>query len=331
MSEIPAQPDIPSLIAALKDEDSFARWSAARALGQLGEIAAEAVPALAETLHATDGFVRHTAAEALGQIGAPSVTALIKALKDEHAYVRLEAARALGLMGASAAEAIPTLIDVLGHADNTMRWEIVEALKRVGATAVPALVETMRDERIFIRQAAAEILASIAVPDPRVISVLEAALEDTDGVVRVNAALGLQRLLAHPAALPACIAALKGNDRDARLRAKYAYWNFGEIAVPVLLELLQDSDNEVRWAAVSVLGRIGAPAAGAVSALAAALKDESQVVREAAVMALAIIGVPPPANAVPALKEILRGADWLLSRRVFEVLERIDTPESHRD
>ena len=60
----------------------------------------------------------------------------------------------------------------------------------------------------------------------------------------------------------------------------------GKPAIPLLLELLQDRDERVRFLAASVLGGIGPDAGSAVPALTDLLKDESRAVRRVAGKAL---------------------------------------------
>jgi hypothetical protein len=60
----------------------------------------------------------------------------------------------------------------------------------------------------------------------------------------------------------------------------------GRPAIPVLLELLQDQDERVRFLAASVLGGVGPEASSAVPALTGLLEDESRAVRRIAAKAL---------------------------------------------
>jgi HEAT repeat protein len=60
----------------------------------------------------------------------------------------------------------------------------------------------------------------------------------------------------------------------------------GKPAIPVLLELLQDRDERVRFLAASVLGGIGPDAESAVPGLTDLLMDESRAVRRVAAKAL---------------------------------------------
>ena len=101
-----ADPQIPKLLQALRDEKAEVRGEAAQALRKMGP---EAVPALIEALRDPDVKVRQAAAQALVRAdqGAQSaMPALIEALRDPEGEVRAPAAFALGRMGP---EAMPAL------------------------------------------------------------------------------------------------------------------------------------------------------------------------------------------------------------------------------
>jgi HEAT repeat protein len=79
-------------------------------------------------------------------------------------------------------------------------------------------------------------------------------------------------------------------------------------AISALIEILKDTNYEVRQHAAHALGRIGSEAKAAVPALIEALKDEDQNVRNNAAWALGNIGVEAK-DAVPTIIEILRKAE----------------------
>jgi HEAT repeat protein len=82
----------------LRDANVVARCTAARALGQMGPQALEALPALLHALQDREPLVRDAVAEAIGCIGpdAPdAVLALMQALTDTNSFVQAAAAKAL--------------------------------------------------------------------------------------------------------------------------------------------------------------------------------------------------------------------------------------------
>jgi HEAT repeat protein len=92
-------------------------------LGELREGAEPLVPTLIELLHDADPRVRSDAADILGSIGPgsrPAVPALVERLReDSDPRVRAQAALALGALGPDAQEAVPALTEALNDTATT--------------------------------------------------------------------------------------------------------------------------------------------------------------------------------------------------------------------
>ena len=97
------------LTAALKDQSSYVRKSAANALCEMGPAAAEALPQLLKVLEDQDWQVRRDAAEALAKIGAAAAETL--------PGLSWSCQRALREMGAVAAEPVAQLINEVEDQD----------------------------------------------------------------------------------------------------------------------------------------------------------------------------------------------------------------------
>lgn len=108
-----ARPALPSLCAALKDNDPRTASGIAQALGNMGADAADAIPALAEAMRGTNIVLCRLAAKALSQIGPPAVATLIAHLQHSDPFIRGESALAIGWMGAVARSAVPFLTQVV--------------------------------------------------------------------------------------------------------------------------------------------------------------------------------------------------------------------------
>lgn len=136
-----------------------------------------------------DKEVRYTAAEALGKIGDKrAVPALIEALKDKDENVRWKSAYALGDLGDK--KAVPPLIETLKNKGE--EWLVRDAAAGVlgcelgDKRAIPALIEALKDESKEVRSSALmplDILLedmTITIKDKRVVPTLIEILKDKD-------------------------------------------------------------------------------------------------------------------------------------------------------
>jgi len=109
-------------------------------------------------------------------------------------------------------------------------------------------------------------------------------------------------------AVPGLIEMLTEWDPRVRTRAASALWLLGAKAcpaVPGLVGLLDDPDVEVRRTVTMALSNVGSCASLAVPRLIAALKDEDPAVKQYAAKALGAVG-PPAEAAMPALAAMAR-------------------------
>jgi HEAT repeat protein len=169
---------VPALAALLLgDSDAAVRAEAALALSKMNPASRTAVPALGQALQDANPGVRMYAALALFRLGGAArsaVPALIQALGDEDNQksvgtffftIRELVALSLGRASAGTAEAVPALVEVLrGNGTVALRHAVVRALGDIGAEARPArphLRKMLADQRLPLREAAAEALSKI--------------------------------------------------------------------------------------------------------------------------------------------------------------------------
>jgi HEAT repeat protein len=156
----------------------------------------------------------------------------------------------------------------------------------------------------FMRSLAATALGRLGPAAREAIPALRQALGEKDGASRFHISIALAQidLTADPRPIAIAIQALRDHDRDVRQQAAAFLGARGPdaaVAVPVLIQALQDQDSLLRVHAALALTYISpADASVAAPVVQAAVNDPDPVVHIQAVMTLARID--PPA-ALPAL------------------------------
>lgn len=335
----------PALSAALLDSDPSVARAAAEALKRItggaadvakrrpsvgGQTGSSVPPALLAALEHGDGHAREEAATALGSLSSPklAVPPLVHALQDAEPAVRAAAAASLVQIGAALAAA--------REPDATANRPVITGL-------VAALAAALNDAAVVVRRRAARGLGQLGPAALGAIPRLIEALQDEDASVAHTAAFALESMVgakkaagpatdAAPAApsmspaLSTLISGLKHGDASVRWRAAVALGGLGAgavVAVPDLVDLLDDETEIIRWEAAKALGRMGASAKDAVPALAATLHgQEDAIVRRSAAEALGRIGAAAD-DGVPALIAALRDSDVAVAEASEQALLRI--------
>jgi HEAT repeat protein len=217
---------VPTLIAAIGDNNLAVRIMAISSLGELRETAIEAVPALSEALQDDRYEVRQAAVAARVGI-VPSfdgvVPSLAKVLKrDPEWQVREKAAAVLGQLGPATTAAVPPLVEALRwDQEARVRRESAIALARfhpADATMLASLTQSLQhDQTWFVRAAAAEALGEIGPFAASAITALIEARRDPTEMVRTAVTESLGRIGSDPIrTIPALIELL--NDEHPRTR-----------------------------------------------------------------------------------------------------------------
>ena len=195
------EPAVPALLAQVHADDKQLREYVIAALGTLKVV--DAIPAISQVLTQKTLERRYVAAWSLGAIGDSSVISpLIGALADENSEVRRYATRALIKLNKIA---VLPLIDYL---DNAEGEGAAAAIRAVGDIADKRALEVLLIQAKGEHRAEA-FLALGKLRDARAESALLAGLEDSDSLVRMNAAMALG-----PLGGPAAAAALQATLED---------------------------------------------------------------------------------------------------------------------
>lgn len=200
-----------ALVASLGNETIGIdrRVAYARALGGLGQPAANAVPTLLKILERpgidasprgsarlyTELDLRIAAIIALGQI-QPADPQVVSALRSQLASrlpkVRVPALIALGRAGAQTPGVVDDLVARLTDEDSPVRTHAaltIGLMKSDGSAAVPALAAALTDENPFVRTAAVLALQKIGRDAGAALPALRAALADPENG-RINSEFG---------------------------------------------------------------------------------------------------------------------------------------------
>jgi HEAT repeat protein len=161
-------PAVGSVVAVVKDPDSFIRWAAARTLAKMAPAAPEkAVPGLAELTADPNGDVRGAALSGLRRYGPAAkdgVPALSRALQQNDPGTKLLALQALAAIGPGAESAVPALTAALSAPQAELRSAAARALGKIGpaaASAEGALIKMLQDPDADVRQAAADAVLMV--------------------------------------------------------------------------------------------------------------------------------------------------------------------------
>jgi HEAT repeat protein len=133
---------VPALLEAVVDGPEKTNQSAVSALIKIGPAA---LPTLSAALWDDDRDKRHTALFVLGRMGEkarPVTAAVLAALADSDAQNRCDAVRTLGLLGNSSA--VPALLPLLDDKDSELRDAAAGALMDLRTEAkllVPAMIK----------------------------------------------------------------------------------------------------------------------------------------------------------------------------------------------
>lgn len=246
----------PLLDCLLNTTDSELRRQVVLALGATKD--PRSIPAISQLLPEADDPLREAIAEALGLCDDPAACApLLSLVRDGNTELQLKAL--VGLKKSATAEALDELLLLANSPNGKVRRHAVEALAELAPPeATDLLSDLLLSDPVYdVRVAAAKALGQIG--NPATAPTLERALRD-EAPVRCAAVMALTRL---------------GNDE----------------VVPALIACLRDPAPEVRYHAVTGLGRLKAQMAA--SPVQAMLEDSDDMVRRGAEKALAELGVEP--------------------------------------
>lgn len=242
-----------------------------------------AIPALEEALTTADHDLKKTIAESLGQISTISASEkLVELLNERDPVIVTKALK--GMRKSPPLSAIPALTRLAKHPNSDIRRYSIEAFAGLDDAAAYDLLE-------------------------------QHLLNDESTRVRAAAARGLGRI-GNKQAIPALERSLRGEStvRCAAIQSLTAL-NDGSV-IPALLASLKDSSPEVRYHAVSGLGKLRANQA--INRIVGMLEDPDDTVRLGAAKALQDLG--SKRTGLPWTRKIVSVASRMIPDGVAGVL-----------
>ncbi|HVC82696.1 MAG TPA: HEAT repeat domain-containing protein, partial [Chloroflexota bacterium] len=254
---------VPALIDVLRDPSDSLRAGAIYPLALLRD--RRAVPALIRYAEETLAWesTGSLAIDALGWIGDDrAVDVCLRALSHKSGWVRGYAAEALGRLGSK--RAVPALIQALRAEQGPhTRGNAASALGALGdPIAVEVLIEVLNGNTWAGRREAACSLGLLG--GPRAVEALVSALESSSNEDSTSAAWSLARSGAMEARGP-LLRAIESAIREEKRTVYSLMMDLAkldrEMAIPYLLQVLNDPSGRGHASAIEALGRLGDPRA----------------------------------------------------------------------
>ena len=256
--------------------------------------------------------------DALAKIGDPAVEPLFHAVKDRSVKtwaVRVGAINALAKIGTQSASKV--LIELLKDK------ELSDLIRGMAASAaaetkfpdvVTPFIEALSDDSKYVRLKCAKALGKLGLEQSTDALIL--VLADEDEEVRAAAATALGAIKSENA-IDDLVNALGDSHWQVQLSVRNALSEVGRLAVNQLIAALKHENNNVRWQAALVLGRIKSE--NAVEPLIEALADPDWMVREQASVALVQINSSKTGSSLTKAlnykaEYARKEADWVLEK-----------------
>ena len=321
------QREIEELNKELRDRNAFHRRQAALRVLEIGPAAKVTIPALIELYSYTDYHEYYkdfpTWDKCLVAMGENAVPTLMETLDSGEKGLTHHMARVLGKMGEAGEPSIPALIDACQEEDPSTRAEAAAALGNLQAQeAVEVLVELTRDREYFVREQAVRSLRKLKAKDQQVIDALVCCLGDKWKEVRRLTYLCLEAYGAD--AVKGLIVGLRYDDPEVRRQCVYLLGQAkDERALDALLDKLRDPDEFMQYWVIKALANYEERVTMAIPILLEILENCSNLTLEPTVNCLVALGVPG-SELLPGLYKCAQSDDARLRDKSLKYIARID-------
>ncbi|MBN2381578.1 HEAT repeat domain-containing protein [bacterium] len=307
LGEIGGRQTVPVLISFLEDEDENVRTAAVEYLGKSHDY--RAIGPLLNLLKGDNFWLTYAIIIALGEIRNPrTIPALINMLDDE--ALTISVLMALGSIPTTGA--VIALFPFISHTKENIGRVALKSLVSIGENAHKAFFLDA-EQRCLVP----ELFKNNKTDE--LVEILTGYLDVNDFVLKRVAIVALGWMHAYEARdkLLVCL-------RDNRLvsETSEAFKAMGDHVIPFLIDNIEDEDERIRVAIVTIIGSFRALAAE--KSLIRRLSDEIGHVRAAAALALKELGSE---KAIPALIKLLSDDFPDVREAAISALIRINSPK----
>jgi HEAT repeat protein len=247
--------------------------------------------------------------------GPRGIQTLLKALQspDYNHSTRMCVASLLSQLKQDAKNAIPEIVSLLKiEKDDSVRGillgyfegQMQEVGERERSEMFPELIRALENSNGSVRNNALILLQHYTSQTEEVISLIVKALQDSSPGVRLMAVKALEKIDPQNSAgieqvvlVAQCLTGPAGDTPGAANNAAFMLGRLHRepnIAIPALIQGLQNTDSSVRQNSAAALGKFGEQAKPALDALTKALADSDSRVRSQATSAIARINSATP-------------------------------------
>jgi HEAT repeat protein len=345
---------------ALKDDDDQVRVAACSALQNMGAGAKLAAPYLQNALSDFHPQVRISAYYALSSMNENPQKGFQLALTHKDIKVRVNTASLMVQVNFDVQSAFPILRDALGEKDLALRMQAAHALaqrRQDSEKCLPIFIDGLKHEKSGVR---GQALQGLQMLGPQASAakdvVFDVMLKDPEAQLRQQAIWTFRNMVQGnvKAHLPLLEKMVKADNAQVRVAAVQMLGGGGEAAVPLLLDLMQDKDENVRGQAaqsmrnvgpagkkaapqllkmaekdgnannrlLAVYALLGQGAESVTMLIDAAKKSMSSELRTATVQGISNWGIPFSKDAVPFLVECLQSKEASVSSPAVNALAR---------
>jgi HEAT repeat protein len=249
------------------------------------------------------GKARGAALHVIGLVGPAAegcLPTVFAAARDQDPFIRSTAAYAMGLILSDSEASLPVLVNLLRDEDGAVRgnaawalWTFSREFRGQAEDAVPALTESLNDESEWVRLHSAVALGWITGDARHAVSETLRALASSTPDLGIYGTITLGELdPALEGIVPTLCKAAAHPDARVRRAAAWKLARAGALAadaVPMLIEMLKDRQNDLHVEAANALGQIGPAASQAIAELQELQADPEPEANQAAAKALSKI------------------------------------------